>query len=165
MASTVMGMFKDSSSAHEVVGELLLSGFRHDQIGTFSPHVTAPGGSRDDRDVFSELKREGGMDSFFRSLASAFTDYDQLTVYSNTDKQSHVVLMVNADTEEMVNRAVEIIERRSSLDINDFYSPSGGAHQASMAGLPQPLRSLKRSGKALVLSEEYGGPTDRSPNP
>lgn len=167
MASILMGMFKDNASAQEAVGELLLSGFLLDQINLFSPHATSPESDRAKEPLASELRREAGMDSFFRSLASAFTDYDELTVMSEADRQERVVMTIYADTEDKANRAAGIIDRYSQIDINDYYSPAGGAHQFSLidTDTPRSLKGAMRSGKVLVLPDEPSNPTDRAPNP
>lgn len=168
MASILMGMFKDNSSAQEAVGELLSSGFAHDQINIFSPRPTKPESGRADESLASELKKEAGMDDFFRSLASAFTDYDELAVYSDADKEGRVVLTVYADTEEKAGRAAEIIDSHSPLDINDYHSPAGDRYRfgtTDTAGLPPSRRGARRSGKVIVFPDAPANPTDRSPNP
>lgn len=127
MANTVVGVFKDASTAQDAVSELLVSGFLHDQLNLFTPHVEEPGNEQAGLSLNEELKKEAGMDDFFRSLASMFTDYDEVTVYSNAIKQGDVVLTVYADSEERSERAVEVMRHHSPMDIKEYYPREGSA--------------------------------------
>lgn len=127
MANTVVGIFKDGSTAQDAVSELLVSGFLHDQLNLFTPHLTEPGNEQTGESLNIELKKEAGIADFFRSLASMLTDYDEVTVYSSAVKQGSVVLTVYADNEERCERAVELMSHHSPLDIKEYYPREGSA--------------------------------------
>jgi len=120
MANTVAGVFGDYSKAQDAVSELLVSGFTRDQI-----YLSQREGKDLDEITHAEsfggkLQKDAGMDDFFRSLATMFTDYDELTVYSGVVKMGKTVLIVHADSDERVERAAGIINRHSPLDVEEY---------------------------------------------
>lgn len=125
MASTVVGVFKNNTKAHEAIREMLVSGFHRDQISVFSPHVSDPSTDPSRTTLSDELKQEAGMDDLFRSLASMFTDYDELTVYSDVTRQGQVVLSVYADNDERVDQAIELMNHHSPVDVSEQLFGSG----------------------------------------
>jgi len=129
MASIVVGVFKNNSAAREAMQEMLAAGFERNQIGVYSPHVPDPESARSGASLGEELRNEAGMDDLFRSLASIFTDYDELSVYSDAARQGQVVLSVTADNDDKVERVIDLMKRHSPIDVSEQLSDIGSPSQ------------------------------------
>jgi len=148
MANTVAAVFTDDSHAQDAVSELLVSGFTRDQIHTSTQTGTVP----NEADYVYELQKETGMDDFFRSLAEMFTDYDELTTYADMAKIGHTVLMVHTDSKERIDRAEEVINRHSPLDVEEYEAQSenrsaSGAHGTDAAVAPAAETDMKSASR------------------
>jgi uncharacterized protein (TIGR02271 family) len=111
MENTVVGVYDSYAQAQNAMNELIAGGFSRSDI-QLSPDsertTTAQAG-----------KEESGIGHFFRSLFGMEEDRTDRDVYSEAVRRGSCVLTVNADSEELRDRATDIMNRYDPIDIDE----------------------------------------------
>jgi len=113
MENTVVGVYDSYTQAQNVVNELQACGFSRSDI-QLSPETAPTTGQA----ATSDQQSSSGISNFFRSLFGMNEDADTGT-YSEAVQRGHCVVTVNAPSDEMRERAADVMNRFSPIDIDE----------------------------------------------
>ena len=115
MENTVVGVYDSYAQAESAMNELLAAGFSRDDLRI------NPQGTDTTRTTAAEAKDSGesGIGHFFRSLFGMEEHHEQRDVYSEAVRRGSCVLAVDADSDDMRDRATEIMNRHDPIDIDE----------------------------------------------
>ena len=116
MENTVVGVYDSYTQAEKVLNELLSCGFSRSDV-QISPETdrTVTGQTTT---TTADERSESGIGHFFRSLFGM--DDDETTgSYSEAVRRGHCVLTVDAPSDDMRERAVEVMNRYDPIDIDE----------------------------------------------
>jgi len=120
----VAGVFRDKSHAQNAISELLVSGFSHDQIQLSDETDLEQIRNQHAGSPARPLKEKAWFGDLLHSLTGRDDEQDWMKAYSHTLNQGHVVLTVDADTEERVGRAAEVMNHQDPIDVREYFEPS-----------------------------------------
>lgn len=115
MENTVVGVYDNYTQAENAMNELLAAGFSRDNV-RLNPETK--GGTRT---AVSEDADTGGsgIGHFFRSLFGMEEHREHRDIYSEAVRRGSCVLTVDAASEDMRDRATEIMNRYDPVDIDE----------------------------------------------
>jgi uncharacterized protein (TIGR02271 family) len=122
MAHTLAAVFENRGDADRAKAGLLNAGFSSSDV-----RVASGTGSSTDAQPSTDDSIGGGIMHFFSSIFGSDDNADK-QLYSSAINRGHVVLTVDAGSDDEVERAADIIEGYGPLDID---SPQGLSHQTS----------------------------------
>ncbi|MGE5651641.1 MAG: DUF2382 domain-containing protein [Bacillota bacterium] len=115
MENTVVGVYDSYTQAESAMNELLAAGFSREDVHldqqATSGSQTAVSGSED--------RGESGIGHFFRSLFGLEEHREHRDIYSEAVRRGSCVLTVDAASEDMRDRATEIMNRHDPVDIDE----------------------------------------------
>jgi uncharacterized protein (TIGR02271 family) len=165
MDNTVVGVYDSYARAESALNELLTAGFPQSdvQLAPDMQHASTGqdgmgGAVRDDTSTSS-------IGNFFRSLFGMEEEHrERHDMYSEALRRGSCVLTVNADTEEMRDRAVDIMNRHDPIDIDEraahWRSQGWSGYDASAPRMSdseiEKDRSLYTQGRDMSLTESAG---------
>ncbi|NHZ35890.1 YsnF/AvaK domain-containing protein [Massilia rubra] len=152
MEHTLVAVFDNRGDAVQALDDLVGSGYSRQDVrlsdgdpdapGVDAPGVDAPGG-----------RVEGaGDESFGSSIKHFFTDLfggersEHAQMYSEAMERGHYVLTVTTTTEHEVERAADIVERHSPIDIDEHAGLWQGAMQGGDAMRGQAMSQQSTPG-------------------
>jgi uncharacterized protein (TIGR02271 family) len=107
MENTVVGVYDSYAQANAAVNELLSAGFSRDAV------YLRPETGRD-------TARHGStIGNFFRSLFGMEEHHEERGIYAEAVRRGSQVVTVDAPSEEMGERAIEILNRHNPIDIEE----------------------------------------------
>jgi uncharacterized protein (TIGR02271 family) len=124
MAQTVVGIFDKASEAQDAVEALVSGGFSRDQIdlSTRSSDYTYDQGATTTTSADGS-RDEGGIGGFFRSLFG--DDDDERTNRYATVGERGSIVTVHASTDDLAERAADILDEYGAVDIDERASQYG----------------------------------------
>ncbi|QDZ29853.1 YsnF/AvaK domain-containing protein [Noviherbaspirillum sp. UKPF54] len=115
MENTVVGVYDSYTQAESAMNELLAAGFSREDVHldqqATSGSQTAVSGRED--------TGESGIGHFFRSLFGLEEHREHRDIYSEAVRRGSCVLTVDAASEDMRDRATEIMNRHDPVDIDE----------------------------------------------
>jgi len=141
MENTVVGVYDSYTQAQNVVNELQASGFSGSDI-QLSPETATTTGQA----TTSDEQSSSGIMNFFRSLFGMNEEADT-GVYSEAVRRGHCVVTVNAASDEMRERAVDVMNRFSPIDIDERASQW---RSEGWTGYAQPSAGLQAEAGATT---------------
>jgi len=132
MKNTVVGVYDNYTQAQNVVNELLVSGFSRSDI-MLSPETE----STTRQAKASDEQTESGIGYFFRSLFGMSNEQES-GVFEEAVRRGHYVVTINAASDEMQDRAVDVMNRFEPIDIDERASQW---RSQGWAGYPQSSES------------------------
>ncbi len=141
MAKTVVGLFENDKEAQRAVLEMVDSGISREDIGVTSrDYTTGEGSGRSNTSSYREDADEGIGDkisNFFSSLFGGGASEDA-GYYSDAVSRGGTVVTVDADTDEIADRAIRIMDRfggdvdeRGATYQGTGYSDAGAQNRAT----------------------------------
>lgn len=112
MENTVVGVYESYAQAEGAVNELQTAGFSRNDI-----QFASEGGG--EVQTSSEGDTGSGVGHFFRSLFGMEEHREHGQIYSEALRRGNCVLTVNAASEELRDRAVDIMNRHNPIDIDE----------------------------------------------
>jgi uncharacterized protein (TIGR02271 family) len=120
MAKTVVGLFDDQRTAQRAVLELINGGIPREDIGLTSGDYTGAGSGRPgsvEGDVRNHDEGIGErINNFFSSL---FGGEDDARHYTDAVSRGGFVVTVDADTDDLADRAAAVMDRRYGADVDE----------------------------------------------
>ncbi|GIZ51709.1 YsnF/AvaK domain-containing protein [Noviherbaspirillum aridicola] len=113
MENTVVGVYDSYAQAQNAMNELLSAGFSRSDV-QLSPDTERATGSNS-----SDAGGGSGIGNFFRSLFGMDDERDTRDVYSEAVRRGSCVLTVNAASDDLLDRATEIMNRYDPVDIDE----------------------------------------------
>lgn len=115
MENTVVGVYDNYAQAESAMNELLAAGFSRSDI------QLKPESGTVDRSTVGKTddKGESGIGHFFRSLFGLEEHREEHGVYSEAVRRGSCVLSVNAASDELRDRATDIMNRHDPIDIDE----------------------------------------------
>lgn len=113
MENTVVGVYDSYAQAQNAMNELLSAGFSRSDV-QLSPDTERATGSNSD-----DTKGGSGIGNFFRSLFGMDEERDTRDVYSEAVRRGSCVLTVTASSDDMLDRATDIMNRYDPIDIDE----------------------------------------------
>ena len=138
--TTLVGLFKDYTTAQTVARELEGSGLSSDKI-----HVTGGTGSSSQGERASE---SGSVAGFFRRLFGTEMDEEDTGYYDAAVRRGNAVVTVDAD-ESQVDSAVEIMNRYGGVDIEKGTSPGKRENECDKRSIPVVEEELQVGKRAV----------------
>lgn len=115
MENTVVGVYDSYAQAQNAMNELLACGFSRDALN-ISSDTDSIGTTR----ASTEGTQESGIGHFFRSLFGMEDEHrEHRDVYSEAVRRGSVVLTVDTNSDEESERATEVMNRFSPVDIDE----------------------------------------------
>jgi uncharacterized protein (TIGR02271 family) len=166
MENTVVGVYDNYTQAQEAVNELISAGFSRDDVQLRPDTQNAATGQdglgtavRDDTESTGS-----SIGNFFRSLFGMDEHRENRDIYSEAVRRGSHVLTVDAQSDEMRERAVEIMNRHDPIDIDEraahWRSQGWSGYDESSPMLTdteiQKDRQLYTQGRDMSLSENAG---------
>jgi uncharacterized protein (TIGR02271 family) len=161
MENTVVGVYDSKSEAQSAMNELLASGFSRSDI-QLNPEYSSTAASAADMGGASGTGSTGstsghGIGHFFRSLFGLDDTEKSSDIYAEAVRRGSVVLVVNVDTDEQRDRAMEVMNRYGPVDVDErsthWRSQGWSAYDASQPMLSDEEihtdRSMYSSGEAV----------------
>jgi hypothetical protein len=127
MSNIVVGVFENHSNLEDAVSELLVSGFSRDQLNAFLPRSAGYSGTPVDENAQSVFEGYGGAQDITQSFGNALAGYDEHAVYLDLLGNGRIILTVRTESEERVDRAVEVMSRHAPIDIAEYQSSAESA--------------------------------------
>jgi uncharacterized protein (TIGR02271 family) len=125
MENTVVGVYDSKSEAQSAMNELLASGFSHSDI-QLNPDYSGSTAASDAPMATSSASSTGstsgtghGIGHFFRSLFGMDDTERSSDIYSEAVRRGSVVLVVNVDSDEQRDRAMEVMNRYNPVDVDE----------------------------------------------
>ncbi len=161
MAHTLAAVFDNRADADRARAELMASGYDNTRVQLSDSSITAAGGNAD----ASDDSIGGSIKNFFSNLFS-----DDSSVYSEAVNRGKVVLTVQADSDDEIERAADIVDRYDPIDIDEqesqwrasgwnASSTQAGVHTQNLqsAGLQSSTLSSTQSAQATQAGSLQGG--------
>lgn len=145
MEHTLVAVFDNRGDAVQALDDLLGSGYARQD-------VRLSDGDTDRSD--NRLEGAGDDESLGSSIKHFFTDLfggersEHARIYSEAVDRGHYVLTVTADSEHEIERAADIVERHSPLDIDEHAGQWQGAMQGGDAMRGQAMSQQSALGSA-----------------
>ena len=111
MASTVIGIFENSSKVQQAQQHLLSRGFTADQID-----IKTSSSALDSKSTAVKDDESDGISGFFKSLFG--DDDDEVTRYTQAGRQGTIVT-VHAITEAQADEAADLLDEYGAVDVNE----------------------------------------------
>lgn len=174
MAKTVIGMFDSTAAAQSAARQLISSGIQREDIGiTSNDYMTDDGddigSSTRSRDADAGTGVGDTISNFFSSLFGG-RNADNARYYSDAVQRGGTVVTVDAETDEMADRAAAIMDQYGASDVDargaqyatsSNYSQSDATASQATASMSTQERDLSRAnltdrGEAVipVMEEE-----------
>ncbi|NHZ97996.1 YsnF/AvaK domain-containing protein [Massilia sp. CCM 8734] len=142
MEHTLVAVFDNRGDAVQALDDLVGSGYSRQDVRLSDGDPDTPGG-----------RPEGaGDESLGSSIKHFFTDLfggersEHAQMYSEAMERGHYVLTVTTTTEHEVERAADIVERHSPIDIDEHAGQWQGAMQGGDAMRGQPMSQQSTPG-------------------
>lgn len=117
MENTVVGVYDSYAQAEEAMNELIAAGFSRNDVQL---NQSMSSGDRSVSTADTEAADSGtGIGHFFRSLFGMEEHREHHDVYSEAVRRGSCVLTVNAASDDMRDRATEIMNRHDPIDIDE----------------------------------------------
>ena len=116
MAKTVVGLFDDEREAQRAVRALLNGGVAREDIGITANNYS--GGESDARAADADEGLGDKIANFFGSLFGDEGD-ERAGYYSEAVRRGGTVVTVDADTDELAERAASILDQYGAVDVNE----------------------------------------------
>jgi uncharacterized protein (TIGR02271 family) len=113
MENTVVGVYDNKSQAQNAMNDLLASGFSRNDVQMNPEHMPMAAGAGATGDTGH------GIGHFFRSLFGMEDTDKNADVYSEAVRRGSVVLVVNVDTDDQRDRAMDAMNRYDPIDIDE----------------------------------------------
>jgi len=114
MDNTVVGVYDSYAQAQNAMNDLLSSGFSRTDV-----HLNAGTDSVDQTADTEKHESGSGIGNFFRSLFGMDDNREQGDVYSEAVRRGSCVLTVDAASDELRDRAIDIMNRYDPVDIDE----------------------------------------------
>jgi uncharacterized protein (TIGR02271 family) len=165
MDNTVVGVYDSYARAESALNELLTAGFPQRDVQLAPDMQNASTGQDGMGGAVREDTSTSSIGNFFRSLFGMEEEHrERHDMYSEALRRGSCVLTVNADTEEMRDRAVDIMNRHDPIDIDEraahWRSQGWSGYDASAPRMSdteiEKDRSLYTQGRDMSLTESAG---------
>lgn len=159
----VVGLYKSETEVQNAIKELLASDFSRDRIFTKtdpekSQYMIDSSGTLVGSDsIGRSLMEETGIGEFFRALVGKDDEKNRANAYTHAVSEGHIILQVNANTDEEADRASQIMNSYDLIDI-DEYSLSLSNRMEGEAGMTTVPSYLQRGATEVVT----GGASETS---
>ncbi len=159
MAKTVIGLFDNNREAQRAVLELVNSGIPREDIGiTSQDYIT---GERTSSAATTVGDKDAGIgekiSNFFSSLFGG-DDAEDAGYYSDTVRRGGAVVTVDAEKDDIADRAAAIMDRYGATDVNERGAQyqAGGSAGAGARDREVSRADLAEGGEATlpVMEEE-----------
>lgn len=173
MKSTVAAVFRNKTDAQDAITELLASGFTRDLIKVQSAVDLDQFRNQASGAVIRPRTEDAWLGGLFRSLTGRDEPSIWEQAYSQAMNRGHVILTVEARSEEMADRAAEALNNHSPLEVEEFFalsdveayfaqrkagaSASTWSSESSAASESQRAQEMELRGKVHIF------PADRVP--
>jgi uncharacterized protein (TIGR02271 family) len=159
MENTVVGVYDSKSEAQSAMNELLASGFSRSDIQLNPEYSSAVASNAG----MSDTSHTGhGIGHFFRNLFGLDDAEKSSDIYAEAVRRGSVVLVVNVDTDEQRNRAMDVMNRYNPIDIDErsthWRSQGWSAYNASQPMLTEDEIQRDRSMYAAGGAKETAIP-------
>lgn len=114
MENTVVGVYDSYAQAQNAMNELLSAGFSRSDVQLSPETDTTSTGS-----TTTSTHSGGGIGNFFRSLFGMEEHREHGDVYSEAVRRGSCVLTVNAASDDLLDRATQIMNRYDPIDIDE----------------------------------------------
>jgi uncharacterized protein (TIGR02271 family) len=161
MHRTLVGVYDSQARAQQVREELLTRGFGDDEV------QVSTGGSQIDTEESSRARggdEPGGIVGFFRSLFGGDDDDTYVNRYSEVVSRGSAVVTVDADSEEEIEQAQQIMNRYDPVDIDvdddsvqtqsQDWAGAGGRAEVSGAGASRSGAGQRQTQSVPIVEEE-----------
>lgn len=121
MENTVIGVYDSYTQANAAVNELITAGFARDAV-QLQPDTQTAASSQ--QDVGTAVRDEGtsigsSIANFFRSMFGMDEQREDRDIYAEAVRRGSHVVTVDAPSDDMRDRAVEILNRHDPIDIDE----------------------------------------------
>lgn len=116
MKNTVIGVYDSYAQAQNAMNELLAAGFSQSDVRLSQEGESTDIGTSTSR---ADTGHEGGIGHFFRSLFGMEDEREHHDVYSEAVRRGSCVLTAHAESDELRDRASEIMNRYDPVDIDE----------------------------------------------
>jgi uncharacterized protein (TIGR02271 family) len=116
MKNTVIGVYDSYAQAQNAMNELLAAGFSQSDVQLSQESESTSLGTTASR---TDTGNEGGIGHFFRSLFGMEDEREHHDVYSEAVRRGSCVLTAHAESEELRDRASEIMNHYDPVDIDE----------------------------------------------
>lgn len=114
MENTVVGVYDSYAQAQNAMNELLSAGFSRSDV-QLSPESDTTGSTT----TTTHSESGSGIGNFFRSLFGMEEHREHGDVYSEAVRRGSCVLTVNAASDDLLDRATQIMNRYDPVDIDE----------------------------------------------
>lgn len=114
MENTVVGVYDSYAQAESAMNELLTAGFSRDHVQLSSGKSGESAAAR-----AGEEHAGSGIGHFFRTLFGVDEEREHRDIYAEAVRRGGCVLVADADSEQMRDLAVEIMNRHDPADIDE----------------------------------------------
>jgi uncharacterized protein (TIGR02271 family) len=176
--NTLVAVFDDYSDAKRAVEALKTAGFGTQNIqlnpqedsSDFATDADNPSDSRTSATTgyasTHEKKHTGGIGGFFRSLFGGDDDREYHDVYSESVRRGHYVLTFDAQDENQLHRASDIVDQYNPVDIDErrnvWQQQGWTGYDASAPRLSQDEIAHDRASYASLRSSDRTTDTQRT---
>jgi uncharacterized protein (TIGR02271 family) len=115
-ADTVVGVYDNYADAERAVQALVAEGFPRSKVRLNPETDAAAAGTATSA---ADQSQESGIGGFFRSLFGTDEHREHHDVYAESVRRGSYVLTVDAESEDQVDRASEIMSRFNPVDIDE----------------------------------------------
>jgi len=116
MKNTVIGVYDSYAQAQNAMNELLAAGFSRGDVQLSQESERSDIGTTASG---TDTGNEGGIGHFFRSLFGMEDEREDRDVYSEAVRRGSCLLTAHAESEELLDRASEIMNRYDPIDIDE----------------------------------------------